>query len=305
MIGFKSLIFAALALLQAVHSAEYTVAVKYNMDDIDANCNKHAATFNRISDIALYKAGVIGQNNLQHWAVYDSLQGELVENENELTKLELELLAFNHATNNNPERRLCGGMCKTLCLATNHNYWCDCCPCCGGHGRRRRNLRTLQVEDTEEVDTLEDLAEDAVLAELNRYHINVPCLAYPYSVTVDIVAEGESVEEHKTKKEARLARRAAKAARIANKDARKADKAAKRETRKQLRRDLKLEVRASRDKLKAVRELLAMAQKAAHAAEKAELDAEKAWKEVEAEEEPTVADAQQGVPQGEAGEETP
>jgi len=288
MIGIKILILAALAfLLPTVQSAVYSVAVKYDMTD-DGDCSNHSAKLDRVSDISLFKAGVLGEANTDHWDTYVRIHDKLTKVQNKIDKVQEK---YNHATKQDPERRLGGcssGRCYAMCMTTGLGIWCSCCSCCHGRDRRRRNLRSLEIEDSGEVDALEELAEEQVIWELQRYHDPVPCLAYPYTVTVDIVSLEETVEEYETKKKAREAKRAARLAKRANKEARM---------------EVRTQLKISRQILKAGRRQLAIAREAVREAETAELAAEQA---VQLEEAQKREEAQlQNITQGETGEATP
>jgi len=274
MISFKPLILVALALLPSVHSALYSIAVKYDLLDYDSDCSEHAATLNKISDTALVASRAISSGSPHEWAAYDRLRDRLEEKQEKLANVQSELDAFKNAMIDNDAdtavddagRRLdgCGGFCEFMCKSSGASNWCNCCSCCGG-SRRKRNLRTLHVDDEEALGDMEELAEETILYELRNLAEVIPGLAFPYSVTVDIMSEEENPEEFETKKAARKANQVAKA----NADATKLYH----EHRRQV---LKSDLKATRRVLKLARDELAKFRKAKRAAKRVERAASQA-----------------------------
>jgi len=274
MISFKPLILVALALLPSVHSALYSIAVKYDLLDYDSDCSEHAATLNKISDTALVASRAISSGLPHEWAAYDRLQDRLEEKQEKLANVQSELDAFKNAMIDNDAdtavddagRRLdgCNNFCQFMCQSSGAQNWCDCCSCCGG-SRRKRNLRTLHVDDEEALGDMEELAEETILYELKNLPEVIPGLAFPYSVTVDIMSEEEDPAEFEAKKAIRDANRVAK-------DKARATKLYHEQRRQVLKSDLK----ATRRVLKLARVELNKFRKAKRAAKKVERAASEA-----------------------------
>lgn len=115
MVGFKSLVLAALMLLPAVlvHARMIDVAVKYDKVNAVADCSKYSAKLRRVSALAMYHTGVLGKEDEDHWQTYSMLHDRLVKLRNQIDKVNEK---YNHATEGK-KRQLgdCGGFCWFMC----------------------------------------------------------------------------------------------------------------------------------------------------------------------------------------------
>lgn len=168
-------------LLQSVHSVSYNVAFSYKMTEEAAagdGCIEHEERLGDIRDRALRTAGLVLAGNSQNWRPEHTGKREKTEN----------------AEHGNPDfdaRRLpaggskgswgCDKYCKSLCDATEQDFWCDCCNCCDV--THRRYLKAEADLDLEQIQ-IKAMLEAKEILKLEG--LDVDCLAPSYEVSVQV-----------------------------------------------------------------------------------------------------------------------
>lgn len=168
------LLICCLLVATVTNAKTYSVAMSYLKASDVADCSGYEDTIHYISEQALFAAGVSKAGNSENWKVFGN--GNANGNSN-----------GNANGNGNPDnvngfrsllegaleghRDLGGcGDCRTLCLTTGIQSYCDCCSCCGGSRRYLKNLSEDQI------DAFEEQAQANALELLAALEDPIPCL---------------------------------------------------------------------------------------------------------------------------------